>query len=80
MLGKLQAIEDKFLDLESKISDPSIIANQTEWQKLTRTHAKLSEIVEVFREYKQVRTHIDDAKEMKAATNNHEMQEMIKAE
>lgn len=22
MLGKLQAIEDKFLDLESKISDP----------------------------------------------------------
>ncbi|WP_019878449.1 peptide chain release factor 1 [Succinispira mobilis] len=80
MLGKLQAIEDKFLDLESKISDPSIIANQTEWQKLTRTHAKLSEIVEVFREYKQVRHHIDDAKEMQAATNDHEMLEMIKAE
>ena len=80
MLGKLQAIEDKFLDLESKISDPSIIANQTEWQKLTRTHAKLSEIVEAFREYKQVRHHIDDAKEMQAATNDHEMLEMIKAE
>ena len=80
MLDKLQAIEDKFLDLESKISDPSIIANQNEWQKLTKAHAKLGEIVKVYREYKQVRQHIADAKEMQAATNEQEMLEMIKAE
>ncbi len=28
MLDKLQAIEDKYLDLEAKISDPDIIADQ----------------------------------------------------
>ena len=33
MLDKLQAIEDKYLDLEAKISDPDIIADQKEWQK-----------------------------------------------
>ena len=33
MIDKLQAIEDKYLDLEARISDPDVIANQTEWQK-----------------------------------------------
>ena len=30
MLDKLQAIEDRYLDLEAKISDPDVIANQGE--------------------------------------------------
>ena len=38
MLDKLQAIEDKYLDLEAKISDPDIIADQKEWQKLSLIH------------------------------------------
>ena len=42
MLDKLQAIEDKYLDLEAKISDPDIIADQKEWQKCTKAHAKRS--------------------------------------
>ena len=38
MLDKLQAVEDRYLDLEAKISDPEVIANQPEWQKATRAH------------------------------------------
>ena len=30
-----QALEDKFLDLEARISDPDVISNQAEWQKYT---------------------------------------------
>ena len=41
MQDKLQALEDKYLDLEAKISDPDVIANQAEWQKYARAHAKL---------------------------------------
>ena len=44
MLDKLQAIEDKYLDLEAKISDPDIIADQKEWQKCTKAHAKLTRL------------------------------------
>ena len=36
MQDKLQALEDKYLDLEAKISDPDVIANQAEWQKYAR--------------------------------------------
>lgn len=80
MLDKLQVIEDRFLDLESKISDPDIIANQTEWQKLTRQHAKLSEVVAAFREYKALMTNINEAKELQESSNDSEMLEMVKME
>lgn len=53
LVDKLQVIEDKFMDLEQRISDPEVIARQDEWRKLTRQHAQLSETVETFRTYKK---------------------------
>ena len=38
LVDKLQVIEDKFMDLEQRISDPEVIARQDEWRKLTRQH------------------------------------------
>jgi len=51
---KVQAVENKFMDLEQRISDPDVIARQEEWQKLTKEHASLVPIVEAFRKYKEV--------------------------
>ncbi len=53
-LDKLQDLEDRYLDLEAKISDPDVISNQAEWQRCTKVHAKLTEIVTVYREYKKL--------------------------
>ena len=80
MLDKLQAIEDKYLDLEAKISDPEVIVNQTEWQKATKAHAKMSEVVEVFREYKQMLQDKKDAEEMSKDTEDAEFAAMAQAE
>jgi len=80
MLDKLQAVEDRYLDLEAKISDPEVIANQPEWQKATKAHAKLSEVVEVFREYKKLRQDMSDAEEMSKDTNDTELADMAQAE
>ena len=33
LVDKLQVIEDKFMDLEQRISDPEVIARQDEWRK-----------------------------------------------
>ena len=52
------------MDLEQRISDPSVIARQEEWQKLTREHASLSPIVEAYRQYKQVTEQIRDDREL----------------
>ena len=76
MLDKLQAIEDKYLDLEAKISDPDIIADQKEWQKCTKAHAKLTDIVTVFREYRDLVKAKNDAEEIIAAGDDRELTEM----
>lgn len=64
LVDKLQVIEDKFMDLEQRISDPEVIAHQDEWRKLTRQHSQLSETVETFRTYKKVLAGIDEAMEV----------------
>ena len=80
MIDKLQAIEDKYLELEQLISDPEIIANQNEWQKLTRNHAKLTAIITVFREYKQVKQGIADAYEMLEDKLDTDFRDMVQSE
>jgi peptide chain release factor 1 len=61
MLDKLQAVEDTYLDLENKISDPAVLARQDEWQKYVRAHARISPVVEKFRLYKLVLAELYEA-------------------
>ena len=80
MLDKLQALEDKFLDLEARISDPDIISNQAEWQKYTKAHAKLADIVQVFREYKALMQKIKEDQEIVDAGEDAELVGMAQEE
>ncbi len=80
MLEKLQAVEDKFLELESLISDPDVIADMSRWQKYSREHASLAPIVEKFREYKEVVKGIDEAKAMFAESLDDEMRKFVEEE
>lgn len=80
MLDKLQALEDKYFELEQLISDPDIIANQTEWQKHTKAHSKLTGLVTVFRQYKEVRQGITDALEMLKDKLDDEFHDMVQLE
>lgn len=64
IMDKLQAVEDKFLELESLISDPSVLEDMNRWQRFNKEHSTLLPIVEAYREYKKVCQGIDDNKEM----------------
>ena len=44
MMDKLQAVEDKYLELESLISDPSVLEDMSRWQRYNREHAGLEPI------------------------------------
>lgn len=63
-IDKVQAVENKFMDLEQNISDPAVIARQEEWQKLTKEHAALMLIVETFRKYKEIANTVKGDKEI----------------
>lgn len=77
MLNKLQVLEERFLDLEHKIADPDVIADQTSWQKAMKAHAELTEVVEAYRQYKTLVKQRDDAKEL---LEDADFSDMAKAE
>lgn len=80
MLGKLQAIEDKYDELEKLISDPTVMADMSEWQKHTKAHSKLAGVVGKFREYKEARQGAEDAREMLKDKLDDDFRELVEAE
>ena len=79
-IEKLQGIEDKYLDLEQKISDPDVLVRQDEWQKYTKAHSKLTDIVTVFREYKKLAETYREDEKLVAAKEDPELVAMAEEE
>lgn len=80
MIEKLQAVEDKYLELESLISDPSVLEDMTRWQRYNKEHANMEPIVAAFREYKQVTQTIEDDKAMLEESLEDEMRHLVEEE
>ena len=80
MLNRLQAVEDKYRELESLISDPEVICDMDKWQRYSREHAQLEPIVEKFREYQRVCREIEEDKELFDEQLESELRKMVEAE
>ncbi len=80
MLDKLDFLEERYKELSQKISDPDVIQNIQEWQKLVKEHSDLEEVVMKYRELKKVRTGIAEAKEMLQEKLDDEFREIVKME
>jgi len=80
MFEKLQAIEDRYQELEQSISDPAIISRQNEWRKLTKEHARISDIVAAYRQFKVVEQELREAREMLREGAEEEMSRFLKEE
>ncbi len=80
MIDKLAVLEEKYIDLEFKIADPEMISDQTAWQKLMKEHADLAPIIAKFREYKEVLTALEEAKEILQEASDEELKDLAKAE
>ena len=77
MFDKLETVEARYEELTKLISDPEVIANQTEWQKLIKEHSSIEEIVQKYREYKKEKQRMDEAKEM---MEDKELKELAEAD
>jgi len=79
MLDKLEAIQERYYYLEERLSDPNIISDQKLYAKTNKDYSNLREVVEVFKEYKEVLGNIETAKEM-LEEEDLDMKEMAKEE
>ncbi|MCR5185814.1 MAG: peptide chain release factor 1 [Clostridia bacterium] len=77
MFQRLEAVEKRYEELNTLISDPNVISNQNEWKKLMKEHSDIEDIVLKYREYKKVEKDFEDAKEL---MNDPEMKEFAEAE
>jgi len=80
MLEKLQQLEERYEELTSLISDPAVIAVQSEWQKHTKAHAALEEVVMAYREYKQILQNITENEELLESKLEDEFQELVETD
>ena len=64
MFEKLELVEKRYDELNSQISDPEVIANTNEWRKLVKEHSSMEDVVQKYREYKEILNNMNEAKEM----------------
>ncbi len=64
MFDKLTGVEDRFVAIEKKLSDPEIVKDQAVYQRYAREHAELSSIVSAYRSLLQTRDAISESQEL----------------
>lgn len=64
MFERLNQIESKYDELTKALASPEIINDSSKYQKTAKAHSELSEIVEKYREYKDLQKGIEESKAM----------------
>ncbi len=64
LLKKLAAVELRYEELSSKLSDPAVLANRGSMQKLGKEHADLRELIEALREHREIVKRVNEARDL----------------
>lgn len=80
MLEKLESISEHFKELTDKLSNPAVISNQAEFQKVAIKRSELEPVVELYKLYKAKLDSLAGAKEMLESEDDPEMKEMAELE
>lgn len=80
IFDKLQAVADRYDELNELISDPAVIADSQRFMKLSKEEGSLRETVEKYDEYKKVTQTISDDEEMLREIDDPDLTAMTKDE
>ncbi|MBI2844604.1 MAG: peptide chain release factor 1 [Armatimonadetes bacterium] len=80
MFERLQEVEDRYEELSERLSDPGIVTDPHEYQRVAKAHSDLSEIVTKYREYKNAGRQIRETEEMLAEPLDDEMRRLAQSE
>ncbi|MED4534503.1 peptide chain release factor 1 [Metabacillus fastidiosus] len=80
MLDRLQSVEFRYDKLNQLLMDPDVVNDPKKLREYSKEQSDLQETVEAYREYKDVREQLADAKAMLDEKLDAEMREMVKEE
>jgi peptide chain release factor 1 len=73
MFERLNQIEAKYDELTKALASPEIINDSSKYQKTAKAHSEIAEIVEKYREYKDLQRGIEESKTMVADESDAEL-------
>ncbi|ECL0036616.1 TPA: peptide chain release factor 1 [Listeria monocytogenes] len=80
MYDRLQAVEDRYDELNELLSDPDVVSDPKRLRELSKEQSGITATVETYREYKNVNEQINETKELLGEKLDDEMREMAKEE
>lgn len=80
VFDRLEAVEARYEKLNELLSDPDIVNDTSKLRDYSKEQSDIQETVEAYREYKEVKEQLDDAKAMLDDKLDSEMREMVKEE
>jgi len=79
MLDKLEKLEAEYLEIQNKLADPEIIADQNKYKNLARRYKQLQTAANLTKEYREVVQARDEAQDI-LNSDDEEMKEIAKAQ
>jgi len=80
LLPKLEAIKERWAEVQLKLSDPEVTGDMKKYVKLNKEYSELDEIVKVYDKYKDMIGNLASTKELLETETDPEMKEMAKEE
>lgn len=80
MFDRLQSVEDRYDKLNELLSDPDVVNDTSKLRQYSKEQSDLQDTVDVYREYKEVKSQLKDAKLMLDDKLDADMRDMVKEE
>lgn len=80
MFERLNQIESKYEELTRALASPEVIGDSSRYQKTAKAHSEIAEIVDKYREYKDLQRGIDESKTMVAEESDAELRSYAQEE
>ena len=80
MFERLNQIEARYDELTRALASPEVISDSSKYQKTAKAHSEISEIVDKYREYKDLQRGIEESKAMVAEESDPDLRQYAQEE
>ena len=80
LIKKLEDLSVRFTKVQELIGDPDLVRDQNRYKEIMREHRYLTELMDLYAEYKKVLSGIEEATVLITEEDDHDMKEMAREE
>jgi len=80
MFEQFENLEERRLELEAKLSDPKVIADNAKFREVAKNHAQVTRLHDAYSHYKQVARELEESRQILREEQDEELLELAKGE